>query len=78
MLPLAPLQPPITVNSANAPYLSLFLPGVNRDDLSISVSGDELIVSLGPYRRHLLLPPALRGVPIRAIREGDRLTIQRR
>jgi hypothetical protein len=78
MLPLVPLPPPITVNLANDPYLSLSLPGVNRDDLSISVSGDELIVSLGPYRRHLLLPSALRGVPIRAIREGDRLTIRRR
>ncbi|MGC8801919.1 MAG: ArsA-related P-loop ATPase [Chloroflexus sp.] len=76
--PPIPLPPPITIGPIHDPFMSLYLPGVAREDLSISVSGDELIVSLGPYRRHLLLPTTLRGVPIRAVREGDRLTIRRR
>ncbi|MEF3274851.1 MAG: chromosome partitioning protein [Chloroflexus sp.] len=78
MQPPTPQPPPISYGPDSQPAISLLLPGVAREDLSISVSGDELIVSLGPYRRHLLLPPALRGTPIRAIRAGDQLTIQRR
>ncbi|WP_298821429.1 ArsA family ATPase [Chloroflexus sp.] len=78
LYPPVPKPPPIGYGAPDHASLSLLLPGVARDDLSISVSGDELIVSLGTYRRHLLLPPPLRGVPIRATREGDRLTIQRR
>ncbi|MCX7859583.1 MAG: chromosome partitioning protein [Chloroflexus sp.] len=74
----APMPPPISVGVNTDPFISLLLPGVAREDLTISVNGDELIVSLGPYRRHLLLPAALRGAPIRAVREGDRLTIRRR
>ncbi|WP_322487601.1 ArsA-related P-loop ATPase [Chloroflexus sp.] len=76
--PPAPLPPPIGIGSQTDPFISLLLPGVAREDLTLSVSGDELIVSLGPYRRHLLLPAALRGAPIRAVREGDRLTIRQR
>lgn len=78
MLSPVPQPSPITTGPADDPSLRLRLPGVARDDLSISVSGDELVVSLGPYRRHLLLPPGLRGVSIRAVREGDHLTIRRR
>ncbi len=69
---------PIEYGPAHDPYIRLLLPGVNRDDLSVSASNDELIISIGPYRRHLLLPAALRGAPIRAVREGDRLTLRRR
>jgi hypothetical protein len=47
--------------------------------LGLTLSGDELIVRIGPYRRHILLPDGLRGTQsIRATREGDLLIIRRR
>ncbi|MEV6107621.1 ArsA-related P-loop ATPase [Streptomyces sp. NPDC051940] len=36
------------------------LPGAEREDLGLVRRGDELIVTVGPYRRALPLPPALR------------------
>ena len=40
---------------------------------------DELIVRVGPYRRHILLPDSLRGTSaIRATREGEHLVVRRR
>ncbi|MGP4003317.1 ArsA family ATPase [Streptomyces sp. 8N706] len=36
------------------------LPGAERDDLDLSRRGDELVVTVGPFRRILPLPSALR------------------
>lgn len=40
--------------------LELDLPFTDRDDLDLGRSGDELLVRVGPYRRALVLPDALR------------------
>ena len=40
--------------------LSLDLPFAEHDELDVGRRGDELIVSVGPYRRALLLPDSLR------------------
>ena len=40
--------------------LSLDLPFAEHDELDVGRRGDELIVSVGPYRRSLLLPDSLR------------------
>ena len=40
--------------------LSLDLPFAEHDDLDVGRRGDELIVSVGPYRRAILLPDSLR------------------
>jgi arsenite-transporting ATPase len=41
--------------------LTLRLPFTDRRDVSLVRRGDELIVSVGPYRRALLLPDSLHG-----------------
>jgi arsenite-transporting ATPase len=40
--------------------LVLELPFTERDDVSLVRRGDELHVTVGPYRRALLLPDSLR------------------
>ncbi len=70
---------PIIHGDGAEPFLAIHLPGALRETLSLTLSGDELIVRAGPYRRHVLLPPALRGKNnIRASREGDRLVVRLR
>ena len=41
--------------------LGLDLPFTDRRDVGLVRRGDELIVSVGPYRRALLLPDSLAG-----------------
>jgi arsenite-transporting ATPase len=40
--------------------LELELPFTDRDDLEVGRTGEELLVRVGPYRRSLVLPDALR------------------
>jgi arsenite-transporting ATPase len=40
--------------------LELKLPFTEHDDLDVGRTGDELLVRVGPYRRSLVLPDALR------------------
>lgn len=73
------VAPPIEWNNGQAPYIAISLPGAPREFLGLTLSGDELIVHVGPYRRHLLLPEALRGTSnIKASREGERLFVRQR
>lgn len=73
-------MPPISYhegNEGNDPFIALSLPGLPREALSLTLSGDELIVRVGSYRRHLLLPAGLRGMSnVRASRDGERLIIR--
>jgi anion-transporting ArsA/GET3 family ATPase len=72
-------QPPIERGDGPNPFVAIDLPGLQREALGLTLSGDELIVRAGPYRRHLLLHDALRGVTnIRATREGSRLIVRPR
>ncbi len=71
--------PPIEQSNGPAPFVAIALPGLQREALSLTLSSDELIVRAGPYRRHILLPEALRNVgTIKATREGDRLVVRLR
>jgi anion-transporting ArsA/GET3 family ATPase len=70
---------PISVGSASDPFISISLPGLPNDALGLTLSSDEIIVRVGPYRRHILLPDSMRGMTnIRAARSGDRLVIRPR
>lgn len=70
-------MPPIELLDKAA--LSFRLPGLPRGALRLTLSGDELIVRVGPYRRHVLLPEQLRGITsIKATRDGDRVIVERR
>jgi arsenite-transporting ATPase len=52
---------PLTVRrQGDRMLLELELPFTERDDLEVGRSGDELLVRVGPYRRSLVLPDALR------------------
>lgn len=78
-LPERPLAPPVRMAGAPEPHVAMDLPGLPRDDLGLTLSGDELIIRAGPYRRHLLLPDGLRGVKaIKAAKQGDTLTVRPR
>ncbi|NTU84041.1 MAG: chromosome partitioning protein [Chloroflexales bacterium] len=78
-LPGPPLNPPVTVGGLPEPYITLDLPGLPREALGLTLSGDELIVRAGPYRRHLLMPEGLRGITaIKASRQGEKLIIRPR
>ena len=57
--------------------LTLPLPFVSRDDLSLVQSGDELVVHAGRHKRNILLPHALIGLPVEGAKfEGDQLKIR--
>ncbi len=78
-LPAATVNPPIVVSGAPDPSIAINLPGLHREELGLTLSGDELIVRAGPYRRHLLMPDALRGAGnIKATRQGDTLIVRPR
>ncbi|MFV9504714.1 MAG: ArsA-related P-loop ATPase [Oscillochloridaceae bacterium umkhey_bin13] len=78
-LPGPPPPAPILITGPPDPAVSLDLPGLPREALGLTLSGDELIVRAGPYRRHLLLPEGLRGMTaIKASRQGEKLIIRSR
>lgn len=78
-LPGPPVETPIALSGPPEPAVALSLPGLPRELLGLTLSGDELIVKAGPYRRHLLLPEGLRGMTaIKASRQGETLIIRRR
>jgi arsenite/tail-anchored protein-transporting ATPase len=78
-LPATTVCPPIVVGAAPDPSIAIRLPGLRREDLGLTLSGDELIVRAGPYRRHLLMPEDLRSAgAIKAARQGDTLIVRPR
>lgn len=78
-LPGPPPAQPVALSGPPDPAVALNLPGLPREQLGLTLSGDELIVKVGPYRRHLLLPEGLRGTTaIRAARQGETLIIRPR
>jgi arsenite-transporting ATPase len=61
----------------DAYYLDLELPFVEKDQLQLSQKGDELTVQAGPYKRKVLLPRNLLGLPIAGARfTGQKLSIR--
>jgi arsenite/tail-anchored protein-transporting ATPase len=56
--------------------LEIGLPFTEHDDLELGRSGDELLVRVGPYRRGIVLPDALRRRAVAGARLRDgRLTV---
>ena len=71
--------PPIAFAYQGQPAVTIDLAGMPSGALKLTISGDELILRIGPFRRHLLLPDGLRGITqVRATREGDLLVVRRR
>jgi anion-transporting ArsA/GET3 family ATPase len=73
-----PAVVPITETWQGTPAIAIELPGLPTNALQLTLSGDELIIRIGTYRRHILLPEELRGGAIKATREGDHLIVRKR
>lgn len=53
------------------------LPFIDRDELEVGRSADELLVRVGPHRRAICLPDSLRARPVTAARlEDDSLVVR--
>lgn len=56
--------------------LNMRLPFIEKEDIVLTRSGDELIVHIGNYKRNLILPRALVGLEVKRARfEGDTLAV---
>jgi arsenite-transporting ATPase len=65
------------VQNKNQYSLELYLPGIPKDKIQLSKTGDELNVRIGNHRRNLVLPQALAALqPAGAKMEEDYLKIQ--
>ena len=66
-----------TVQENNQYSLELYLPGIAKDQIQLSKTGDELNVRIGNHRRNLVLPQALAALqPSGAKMEDDYLKIK--
>ena len=68
----------LSVETDNGQYrLVLYLPGVEKQQVELSKTGDELNIRIGNHRRNLVLPQSLAGMnPSGAKMENDRLSIR--
>jgi arsenite-transporting ATPase len=65
------------VQEKNQYSLELYLPGIAKDQIQLSKTGDELNVRIGNHRRNLVLPQALAALqPAGAKMEEDYLKIR--
>lgn len=65
------------VQDNNQYVLELYLPGIAKDQIQLSKTGDELNVRIGNHRRNLVLPQALAALqPSGAKMEDDYLKIK--
>jgi len=65
------------VQENNQYSLELYLPGIAKDQIQLSKTGDELNVRIGNHRRNLVLPQALAALqPAGAKMENDYLKIR--
>jgi arsenite/tail-anchored protein-transporting ATPase len=63
--------------SGDALLLSLQLPFTERGDVRLGRAGDELVLTVGPHRRALVLPDSLVRRDVAGARfEGDRLVVE--
>jgi arsenite-transporting ATPase len=64
------------VQDKNQYSLELYLPGIPKDHIQLSKTGDELNITIGNHRRNLVLPQALAALqPGGAKMEEDYLKI---
>ena len=72
-----PLAPPDGVGplslsrTSGEALLTLALPGATRSDVDLARHGDDLVVTVGAYRRLLTLPPGLSRHTVRGARVVD-------
>ncbi len=69
---------PHQIEKMNKHYnLSFDLPNISREDIALVRNGDELVVSVGSYRRNIILPRTLANLAVAGARfENNRLVIR--
>jgi arsenite-transporting ATPase len=70
-------QSPLSFSKSNGKYqMMLRTPFITKKDVEVSKSGEELIVRIGNFKRHVLLPRSMAGKePSGAKLDGDRLIV---
>lgn len=69
-------QPQVIEKTDAAYFLKLRLPFITKDAVNLMRSGDELAISIGNFRRNLILPRVLAAREIQKAKfEGDRLVL---
>lgn len=69
-------QPQVIEKAADAYLLKLRLPFITKDAVNLTRSGDELAISIGNFRRNLILPRVLAAREIQKAKfEGDKLVL---
>ncbi len=70
-------EKPMVIENRNGDYvLTLRLPFTEKKDLEMWVKGDELILTLGSFRRNIFLPRSLSSLRVKGARfEGDKLIV---
>jgi arsenite-transporting ATPase len=69
-------QPQVIEKSDGAYVLKLRLPFVGKDDVQMTRAGDELAISIGNFRRNVILPRSLAALDVQKAKfEGDHLAI---
>jgi anion-transporting ArsA/GET3 family ATPase len=75
----AVMEPIVHGADEQGPFITLRLPGLPKHELGLTLGFDELVVRAGHFRRHILLPPSLRGTTnIKATRDGEQITVRLR
>ncbi|MCX7840067.1 MAG: TRC40/GET3/ArsA family transport-energizing ATPase [Anaerolineae bacterium] len=69
-------QPQVIEKTDDAYLLKLRLPFITKDAVNLTRSGDELVISIGNFRRNLILPRVLAAREIQKAKfENDRLVL---
>jgi len=69
-------QPQVIEKTEDAYRLKLRLPFITKDAVNLTRSGDELIISIGNFRRNIILPRVLAGREIQKAKfDGDTLIL---
>ncbi len=69
-------QPQVFEKAETGYRLKLRLPFISKQDLRLARSGDELAISLGNFRRNIILPRVLAGRPVQQAKfDGDTLIL---
>ena len=69
-------QPQSIERSDGLYVLKLRLPFIHKEDVNMARSGDELAISIGNFRRNVILPRALAMLEVKKARfDGDRLLL---
>jgi anion-transporting ArsA/GET3 family ATPase len=67
--------PPDTGTAPELREVELHMPFFDGRDLDIAVASEEVVVRVGPFRRHVLLPALAAGGRLRARVEGENLKL---